>query len=104
MIQVVSALKQGNEALKSLQAGVSLEDVEQLKEDTAEARYYQRELEQLLENSQEEVDCTEEMEALEQLMILEEKEQLPTVPIKAAKETRAEQERKIEHQEHALLA
>jgi charged multivesicular body protein 6 len=45
---VHSALKQGNAALKELQEQVSLEDVEQLMQDTEESAQYQQKLQHML--------------------------------------------------------
>eukprot|EP00731_Ephydatia_muelleri_P029272 Em0020g916a len=47
-IQVVEGLKQGNECLEKMHQMMSLEDVEKIMDDTAEAIEYQRQIDELL--------------------------------------------------------
>jgi charged multivesicular body protein 6 len=77
---LAAALKQGNEALKEMQRAVSLEDVEKLMEDTAEAAEYQEQLRRMLGESWtgEDQSATEaELATLEAEVVTE---QLPPVP------------------------
>lgn len=94
---MVSALQQGNEALRRMQKAVSLEAVEQLMEDNAEARAYQEELQRALGESwtAEDDGATEAaLAALESEVAREEAAELPAVPERpvAAIETPAEEE------------
>ena len=81
--KVLSALKQGNEALKRMQKDVALEDVEKLMEDTAEAEAYQQQLNQLLGESwtgEDDSDAEAALAALESAVVAEEGAALPAVP------------------------
>lgn len=76
-LKVVEGLKQGNEALTAIHKMMSLEDVEQLMDETKEAVEYQREIDALLSGGLSEVDEDEIMKELDQLTAGIE---LPSVP------------------------
>eukprot|EP00775_Hariotina_reticulata_P011551 gene11551-11694_t len=61
---VMSALKQGNEALKQAQQEMPLDDIEKLMEETAEAKEYQDKVQDLLSQQLDEADndAVEEVE------------------------------------------
>jgi len=50
-VSVVHGLQQGNEVLKAIHKELNLEAVERLMEETAEAREYQREIDEMLANN-----------------------------------------------------
>ncbi|KAJ3935455.1 MAG: Snf7 family [Lentinula lateritia] len=50
-VSVLHGLKQGNEVLKEIHKEMNLESVEKLLEETAEAREYQREIDEMLANN-----------------------------------------------------
>lgn len=50
-LSVLHGLKQGNEVLKEIHKEMSVESVEKLLEETAEAREYQREIDEMLANN-----------------------------------------------------
>lgn len=81
--RLVSALQKGNEALKQMQKAVSLEDVEKLMENSAEAREYQEQLQTMLKGAVTEEDermIGEEIEALEAEAAQISMEEFPAVP------------------------
>lgn len=83
--RMMAALRQGNEALKQMQMEVSLENVEQLAKDTAEAYAYQEQLQQLLGESwtgQDEAAAEAALARLEGELAQEEASMLPAVPRK----------------------
>ncbi|KAI9275528.1 Snf7 family [Phascolomyces articulosus] len=115
--QVLDGLKNGNSVLKEIQKEMSLEAVEKLMDDTADAIAYQNEIDELLSGqitSEDEEEILRELESLQQ----EELEaQLPEVPDKeipgAAKEeqlpevpthTPKEQEKVKQKSAEAMLA
>jgi len=60
-VSVLHGLKQGNEVLKEIHKEMNIESVEKLLEETAEAREYQREIDEMLSNNL----TAEEEEAVE---------------------------------------
>ncbi|GLC43035.1 hypothetical protein PLESTM_001415600 [Pleodorina starrii] len=89
---VFTALQTSTQALKQLQAEVKLEDVQQLLDDTAEAKQYQDELAALLGKQLSEEDDTEvaaELAALEEVVADEEKLEMPTAPTTKVPEVEA---------------
>lgn len=82
--QIYSALKQGNSALKELQKDVSVEDVEMLMEDSAEAKATQERMSEALSESltpEEDEDVAAELKAMESSSTAHEvAEELPDVP------------------------
>lgn len=82
--QIITTLKQGHTALKELQKEVSLEDVETLMEDSAEAKATQDRMSEALRESltpEEDEDVAAELKAMESTMIDQEvAEQLPDIP------------------------
>jgi len=82
--QIYSALKQGNTALKELQKDVSVEDVEMLMEDSAEAKATQERMSEALSESltpEEDEDIAAELKVMESKLIDQEAaEELPDVP------------------------
>ncbi|KAG7669052.1 putative Vacuolar protein sorting-associated protein 20-like protein 1 [Nannochloris sp. 'desiccata'] len=117
-VKVFAALKQGNEAQKLLQKAVALEDVEELMEETAEAREYQDQLQRALGVSwtgQDESEIEAELAALEMevagaelpavpaAVVIEKKEEaLPSVP--THKPTAVPAARQQENEPQPLLA
>ena len=88
----MAALQQGNEAQKQLQNAVSLEDVERLMEETADAREYQEQLQLALSvgswSGEDEEAAEAEMAELEkeratkkEVVVEMEDEELPSVPM-----------------------
>ena len=70
--QIYSALKQGNTALKELQKDVSVEDVEMLMEDSAEAKATQERMSEALSESltpEEDEDIAAELKVMESKLI-----------------------------------
>jgi len=81
--KLFNVLKQGNDALKQLQKEVTVEDVQRLMEDTADAKAYQDEVAHALAGSLTDVDeaaVEEELGALEGLVLAQEVEEMPKVP------------------------
>merc|ERR1712029_12923 len=84
--QVLDGLQVGNEALKKANAMFSIEEIEQIMEDTAEAIEKQQEIDALLSGQLSAEDEDEVLEELDQLCNLEAEEenvtpqQLPDVP------------------------
>ncbi|KAI0307918.1 Snf7 family, partial [Multifurca ochricompacta] len=67
-VSVLHGLKQGNEVLKEIHKELNVESVEKLLEETAEAREYQREIDNMLTNSlslDEEESVQAELKALQ---------------------------------------
>lgn len=79
LVHVLDALRQGNEAMKGIQEQMRLEDVEVLMEDTAEAREYQQQLEDMVQR--EEIDCQDDLAELEDLISTEERQKIPSPPL-----------------------
>jgi len=78
-VHVLDALRQGNKAMKGIQEQICLEDVEILMEDTAEAREYQQQLEELVHG--EDIDCEEDLAELEDLITIGERQMIPSPPL-----------------------
>ncbi|KAF8481292.1 Snf7-domain-containing protein [Russula ochroleuca] len=84
-VSVLHGLKQGNEVLKEIHKQLNVESVEKLLEETAEAREYQREIDNMLTNSlslDEEEAVQTELMALQQGTLLTQgnAETLPSLP------------------------
>ncbi|XP_074334030.1 vacuolar protein sorting-associated protein 20 homolog 1-like [Apium graveolens] len=80
---VFESLKTGNNAIKAIQSEINLEDVQKLMDDTAEAKAYQDEINEILGeklSAEDEEEILAEFENLESEMSLQE---LPEVPAKA---------------------
>ncbi|KAL1813340.1 hypothetical protein DCAR_0625642 [Daucus carota subsp. sativus] len=80
---VFESLKTGNNAIKAIQSEINLEDVQKLMDDTAEAKAYQDEINEILGeklSAEDEEEILAEFENLEIQMSLQE---LPEVPAKA---------------------
>lgn len=93
--RLFSALKSGSEALKQLQKEVSVADVEQLMQDTAEAKEYEDHLRQLLGESwtgQDEAAAEKELAALEEQFGEVERLELPQVPERVVLDEQQQQE------------
>lgn len=86
-MKVFDALKEGKDALERINSQMSVDDVEQLMEDTAEAIAYQQEIEEVLGNALTEAD-NELVEAEYAALMAEDEEidpdvlDLPAVPNK----------------------
>lgn len=81
--RVFEALKDGNEQLKRMQQEFSVEDVQQLLDDTAEAKAVQEEMQQLLGASLTDQDndvVEEELEELERAQLAAEVAAMPVPP------------------------
>lgn len=81
--KIFDVLNEGNQALKQLQQQWSVEDVQKLMDDTAEAKQYQEELDVILSqslNEQETGEAESELHELEQLVADAERLELPKVP------------------------
>ncbi|KAK9812682.1 hypothetical protein WJX72_001804 [[Myrmecia] bisecta] len=82
--KLFSAMKQGHAALKELQKEVTVEDVEQLMEDTAEAKEYEDRVRQLLGESlsaDEDAAALAELDAMEaEFLKAEIEEEMPAAP------------------------
>ncbi|KAL4241606.1 Snf7 family protein [Abortiporus biennis] len=110
-VSVLHGLKQGNEVLKEIHKELNVESVEKLLEETAEAREYQREIDEMLAHNmtvEDEEAVQAELKELERETLAEQKPaiSLPSVPttqpeseqpeaeeVPATKETEPEQER-----------
>jgi len=110
--EIFTALKTGNTALEEINSQMSIEDVEKLMEDSAEAIAYQDEINEMLAGSLTTEDEDEllselaEIEALEDLEGLEELEELEdvAVPTHKPQTTTKEEEAKAEApQEKAMV-
>ena len=83
--EVFAAMQTGTELLQQINSEMSIEEVEQLMDDTAEAIAYQEELNQLLSgqlNDIDEADCLKELEQLEAMEADEIGMEMPNVPNK----------------------
>uniref|UniRef100_A0A914CYZ0 Charged multivesicular body protein 6 n=1 Tax=Acrobeloides nanus TaxID=290746 RepID=A0A914CYZ0_9BILA len=80
--EVYEKLKQGNDALQSLNQKISVEDVEKILEDTREAAELQEEISSLISGQLTNTDLNEVEEEFTRLM----EEQLPEVPTEALPE------------------
>ncbi|KAI9217961.1 SNF7 family protein [Blastocladiella britannica] len=80
---VMDGIKQGNAALTDLNKELSIEKVEKLMEETADAIAYQNEIDEMLGtklSEDDEADVLAELEAIEAEKLLELQQGLPTVP------------------------
>ena len=66
--------------MKGIQQLTCLEDVEVLMEDTAEAREYQQQLEDIVHG--EDLDCQKDLDELEDLICMEARQEIPSAPLK----------------------
>jgi len=108
--QVLDGLKAGNDVLKEIQREMSLEAVEQLMDETAEAIAYQNEISEMLGSK---ITAEDEEEIEKELLLLSAPQivdlpPVPTYPIPAGKTT-AEAEKKARpvkrrEEEDAMLA
>ncbi|KAF5830031.1 Snf7-domain-containing protein [Dunaliella salina] len=81
--KVFHALKQGNEALKQLQQAVTVDDVQRMMEDAAQAKAQYEEMSEVLGQSLSDVDTEQveaELQVLEDQSLQQEAESLPSVP------------------------
>mmetsp|Transcript_26231 Transcript_26231/g.57284 ORF Transcript_26231/g.57284 Transcript_26231/m.57284 type:complete len:225 (-) Transcript_26231:210-884(-) len=81
--KVFGVLQQGNDALKTLQQAVTLDDVQKLMDDTADNKAYLDELNRMLGQNLSEVDdeaVAEELSQLEELALAEEVGEMPKAP------------------------
>ena len=81
-VRLLDGLKAGNEALKTLNSLMSVEDIESILEETREAAQKQKEITQLLSSGKEwtEEDEDELQNELNALIAVEEVVELPSVP------------------------
>ncbi|KAI8068383.1 Snf7 family [Gongronella butleri] len=78
--QVMEGLKQGNQVLTDIHKEMSLEDVDKLMDDTAEAIAYQEEIDQAISGLLSPEDEEDILKELEQLQVEEMQAELPSVP------------------------
>ncbi|KAL1931331.1 hypothetical protein VTP01DRAFT_10468 [Rhizomucor pusillus] len=81
--QVFEGLKTGNFVLEQIHKEMSVEDVEKLMDDTAEAIAYQNEIDEILSGQISTEDEEEILKELNELQEMEMEEQLPSVPTEA---------------------
>lgn len=92
---VYEALKEGNEYLKNLNKELTVEDVNKLMEDTAEAIEYQQEVGRILAQQGIQEDDTDLLEQLDQLDAAEAIEyDLPSVPVNEIQEKKVKKVKK----------
>ncbi|KAH9837049.1 Snf7-domain-containing protein [Rhodofomes roseus] len=99
-VSVLHGLQQGNEVLKQIHKEMNVEAVEKLLEETAEAREYQREIDEMLSNTlsvEEEEAVQSELQALRDEVLAPEDasrraQELPSVPATAPAAPEQEQE------------
>jgi charged multivesicular body protein 6 len=97
--RIFKALETGSVVLKRVQQETSIEDLERLMQDTADAKAYQDELQQILASSTVDESIEEaavaELEELEKARVVEEAAEFPAIPAhKVAVQTKAKEERK----------
>ncbi len=111
--EVLNALKEGNKSLQEINSQMSIDEVEKLMDDTAEAIAYQEEISRLLgtELTQEDNDLVlEELEKIEKGESLDLKSQLPDVKKTKAKakmqavEVQKEHSEEVEEKNEVVLA
>lgn len=94
---VYEAMKQGNDFLKNMNQQLTLDDVEKLMEETAEAIEYQQQVGEALAQQGIKEDDTDLLEQLEQLDSVEALEvDLPSVPEKKIEEKKVHKEKRKE--------
>ncbi|KAH9937176.1 Snf7-domain-containing protein [Fomitopsis serialis] len=102
-VSVLHGLQQGNEVLKQIHKEMNVESVEKLLEETAEAREYQREIDEMLANTlsaEDEEAVQSELQALQDEALVPEDErqsahrvqELPSVPVTKPAAPEQEQE------------
>jgi charged multivesicular body protein 6 len=113
--EVFNALKEGNNALQKINSQMSIEEVEKLMDDTAEAIAYQEEISRILGTELTDADndaVLEELEMIEKGELVDLKTQLPEVkkspvtlqPAKQVKEKeKEEKEDVIEEEEREVV-
>lgn len=101
---VYEALKEGNEYLKNLNKELTVEDVNKLMEDTAEAIEYQQEVGRILSQQGIQEDDTDLLQQLDELDAAEAIEyDLPSVPVgevQEKKEKKVKKEKKAKKEKH----
>ncbi|EPQ60623.1 hypothetical protein GLOTRDRAFT_124376 [Gloeophyllum trabeum ATCC 11539] len=112
-VSVLHGLKQGNEVLKEIHKEMNVESVEKLLEETAEAREYQREIDEMLSKSlsrEEEEAVEEELKALQAESVQEaepRKVDLPapptTAPVVSEEPEAVPRERQEEREDRVLV-
>lgn len=80
-LEVVTGLKQGNEALKKVNAALNIEDIEKILEETREGVEKQEEINALLSGGLSEEDEAAVEDELDEII----NEQLPNIPIEEPK-------------------
>lgn len=81
--QLFAALKEGNKAMKEMQQAMPLEEVDKLMQDSADAKAYADELNQMLGqslNPEQQEAAEAELEELEKQMLEEQRLEMPAVP------------------------
>ncbi|CAJ0592756.1 unnamed protein product [Cylicocyclus nassatus] len=91
--RVVEGLRQGNDALKKINAIFDIDEIEKLKEETREAAEYQEEISALLSGQLSNLDVEEAEQELEQLLAAQISDvKLPDVPTHDLPERQREKE------------
>ncbi|VDK52981.1 unnamed protein product [Cylicostephanus goldi] len=91
--RVVEGLRQGNDALKKINAIFDIDEIEKLKEETREAAEYQEEISTLLSGQLSNLDVQEAEQELEQLLAAQISDvKLPDVPTHDLPERQREKE------------
>merc|ERR1719229_870481 len=100
--EVLKAMQTGTDLLQKINNEMSLEEVEQLMDDTAEAIQYQQELNEILSQSLTDVDDEEVLEELAQIEQMEADQmglEMPDVPNKPIKEEQVNVEEEDEEEQ-----
>ena len=93
--KVFYALQEGNAALKAMQQAVSVDDVQRVLEDAADAKAQYEEMSGLLGQSLSDVDTEQveaELQALEDQAAAQEAERLPSVPVSKPQQQQEQQQ------------
>eukprot|EP00659_Diplonema_papillatum_P006535 gene6535-9983_t len=109
---VMAAMKEGTASIKALQAEYSVEDVEKLMDETADAIAYQKEVTDLLAeklSAEDDDDVEEELRAMEKEMLDSQmpkipSHQLPTIDKVPNKEPQQQQQQAQEEEEEEPAA